>query len=78
MNKLDKQLWRQLPETQDLLKVLEEDVQNISEAWIDGAYTDTSAEGTAQKNSEALGKVRAIVDIIDWIRSNPEGEDDND
>lgn len=34
------------------------------EAWAAGQFTEASSDGTAQKNAEALGMIRAVMDIL--------------
>lgn len=34
------------------------------EAWAAGQFTEPNSDGTAQKNAEALGMIRAVMDIL--------------
>lgn len=34
------------------------------ESWAAGQFTESNSDGTAQKNAEALGMIRAVMDIM--------------
>ena len=44
--------------------VLFEKVEDLKDCWANGDFTGNSTEETIQLNSEALGKVQAIADVI--------------
>ncbi len=43
-----------------VLKELEETREQILESWAGGIFTAETAEGTVQKNAEALGKIQML------------------
>ncbi len=59
--------WATSPETKAFQEKLKEDRQLILEAWARGNFTSKSLEETCQKNSEHIGMVSAIDEIIAWI-----------
>ncbi len=57
--------WKKHPVTEKLYRLLEDRKGEIMEAWAAGSYTYLNSDGTSQKNAEALGMIRAIMEIID-------------
>lgn len=62
--------WLENPCTRALLSYLELGELEIADTWATSAYTHESAEGTVQKNSEALGAIGNMRDILSWIDNN--------
>jgi len=61
--------WLSHDETIRMKKKLQEDLQGMLNGWMNGYFTTESIEGTAQKNAEALGKVQAIQDMLDYLEN---------
>lgn len=60
--------WRQWllsPVTQRYRAFLQELVVESKEAWANGVFTEAGAEATAMLNANALGRVGAILDLLD-------------
>ena len=58
-----------------LKRQLQQDVQDIKDAWANGNYTGESAEATLQLNAEAIGKVSTCESIIEFIETEGGDED---
>ena len=56
--------WKKHPVTEKLYRLLEDRKKEIMEAWAAGSYTYLNSDGTSQKNAEALGMIRAVMDIL--------------
>ena len=56
--------WLIHPVTEKHIDRLKEAKEEIKENWARGDYTTESIEGTIQKNSEALGSVGMIDQIL--------------
>ena len=56
--------WKKHPVTEKLYRLLEDRKATIMEGWAAGQFTEASSDGTAQKNAEALGMIRAVMDIL--------------
>lgn len=56
--------WLTSPVTIEFLHYLKSARQDVMDNWARGFYTSDGAEGTAQVNAEALGKVRQLDDLI--------------
>ena len=56
--------WKKHPVTEKLYRLLEDKKAAIMEAWAAGSYTYLNSDGTSQKNAEALGMIRAVMDIL--------------
>ena len=67
--------WKQHKVTKFLIKRLEDDTQEIKEMWAQGAYTLESESGTLQVNSQALGSLKAIGDLLDYLEGDMDSEE---
>lgn len=61
--------WAQLPVTREFRDKLKLDRAELMEAWARGQFTNITADGTIQKNSEAIGQVIAIDQIVEYIEA---------
>lgn len=70
--------WFQNPMTKYIIQTLNQGITDYKDAWMEGCFTHETAEGTVQKNSEALGKCQGIEECIEImeIHGKPEAEDD--
>lgn len=59
--------WRTHPCTEALMLTLRGDYLDHHSMWEGGGFTSESVEGTAQKNSKALGTLEAIRLIAEYI-----------
>lgn len=59
--------WRSNRVTEAIIEQLRLDLQDLQDEWANGGFTDASTDGTVQRNAEALGKVRAIIEIVDYF-----------
>lgn len=62
--------WKQHKVTKYLIESLERDVSEIQETWAAAAYTTEMESGTIQLNSQALGSIKAIREMLDFISSD--------
>ena len=60
--------WLSHPLTKSLLASLEVDVLEQQDLWSNGAFTAEGADGTLQRNSEAIGRVSSIEETVQIIR----------
>ena len=74
----DRREWANHPVTLEFLEMLRETRQTTMEAWARGNFTAENADGTLQKNAEAIGGLSVLdqtLDIIDgWASLDPETE----
>lgn len=69
--------WSKHPCTQAVLYTLHGDYMDHHTAWENGVFTDSNADGTAQKNAKAMGSMEAIkliAQYIEEINSNDNSE----
>ena len=70
--------WIDHPATQALRHTLQGDQQGLMEMLLGGAYArEESIDATAQNYAKARGMAQAIDDILDYIESMAEDEEDN-
>lgn len=72
-----KQEWLQHDITKDLIKEIKDVITTLKDEWSSGAFTAESAEGTVQRNAQALGQVQALENTLDYITSVVEDQNDN-
>ena len=60
--------WQGSEVTKYLLSVLEENLEDIKDGWVDGDYTNEDALATVQRNASAHGTAYALRTLIDQIR----------
>lgn len=68
--------WRYHPGTIEFLQELSKIKQDVLTSWQEGAFTGNSEYETIQKNSRALGKIQAILDIEDYVQQIEEAKND--
>lgn len=54
---------------------LEQEIEEIKNDWVIGAFSDESIEKSGQLNSEAMGRVRALLLAIDLMTQDEEEEE---
>lgn len=70
--------WQAMNCTKEFLQYLKEEIEVGKEAWTTGMFTAETAEGTAQLNAKALGKIEALKDLQDKLENiHLEGEHEN-
>ena len=62
--------WKQNKVTKYLVETINADLELIKEVWTSGGYTTESQSGTIQLNSQALGSITAIRNVLDLIEDN--------
>jgi uncharacterized protein YukE len=69
--------WREHPVTKYLVKDLEEQVQDLQDAWGRGAFTREHTSGTVQINAQSIGAVKALQETVLDIRDIGGDDEDN-
>jgi len=69
--------WREHPVTKYLIQDLQEQVQELQDAWGRGAFTTETSDGTIQLNASSIGAVKALQEVILDIREIA-GDDNED
>lgn len=55
--------------------MLEDSVQDLKDSWASGDFTGEDTEATIQLNSEALGKVQQIAEILLTLEEKQKDEE---
>ena len=56
--------WLQHPATQALHRLLQQEVLDLKEQWVSGAFTDQSQYGTAILNAKAIGRCEQCERVL--------------
>lgn len=56
--------WREQSVGQYFEDMLKQKMEDLKDGWANGGFTGENAEMTIQLNSEAIGKVQQIADIL--------------
>ena len=67
--------WKDHKVTKYLRKYLEADLQETLEIWGGGGFTMESQSGTIQLNSQALGGVKTLSQLLDYLDSDMDAEE---
>lgn len=70
--------WLSLEETISFKKKLEGRVEERRDSWSAGLFTAETADGTLQKNSEAIGYSTACLDILESLTLGEIDEDQSE
>ena len=62
--------WKQHKVTKHLVKELEDTLEGVKEEWANGGFTLESESGTLQLNSRALGNIKALGQLLDYIEGD--------
>lgn len=62
--------WKQHKVTKYLIQQLKDDMKVIQETWTHGGFTTESESGTIQLNSRALGNIKALGELLDYIEQD--------
>jgi hypothetical protein len=60
--------WLELEPTKELIKVLNEKIEEMKESWSDGVYTTETVDGTAQANAKAIGVIQGYQNVIEAMK----------
>lgn len=60
--------WLEHPRTQELLRILEDWLEQERDKWEDGLLTAESKDGTLQLNAEAIGACQRVRKILGLCR----------
>lgn len=72
------EIWQELPCTKALLWAIIHSEMSHLDNWRNGRFTHPSAAGTAQQNSEALGVLKALNLVKDFILEEMKSDDYRD
>lgn len=59
--------WFHHPLTRELVDEVKQARQLIVDKWTAGQYTTETAEGTSQKNAQALGNIEMADEVVQWV-----------
>lgn len=67
--------WKQSKVTKYLLQYIDDEVKSMQELWAAGGYTMESQSGTIQLNSQAIGSIKGLGQLLDFLESDMDAEE---